>query len=98
MVKGSQEFLGTERVYRLLPMFAIPAILSGLVGAFYNIVDQIFIGRIVGLLGNAATNVAFPIVLLCTAVSIMAGVGCSAGCCSAGAAVCAGGHASAEAA
>ena len=79
MVKGSQEFLGTERVYRLLPMFAIPAILSGLVGAFYNIVDQIFIGRIVGLLGNAATNVAFPIVLLCTAVSIMAGVGCSAG-------------------
>jgi putative MATE family efflux protein len=74
-----KNFLGTESVYKLLPMFAIPTIISGLVGAVYNIVDQIFIGRIIGILGNAATNVAFPIVLLCTAVSIMAGVGCSAG-------------------
>jgi len=71
--------LGSASIYKLLPQFAIPAILSGLVSAVYNIVDQIFIGRVVGLLGNAATNIAFPVVLLCTAVSIMAGVGCSAG-------------------
>lgn len=72
-------FLGTESIYKLLPQFALPAIFSGLVTAVYNIVDQIFIGRVVGILGNAATNIAFPVVLLCTAVSIMAGVGCSAG-------------------
>ena len=78
-MSGQKNFLGTESIYKLLPMFAIPTIISGLVGAFYNIVDQIFIGHIVGILGNAATNIAFPIVLLCTAVSIMAGVGCSAG-------------------
>ena len=71
--------LRSASIYKLLPQFAIPAILSGLISAVYNIVDQIFIGRVVGLLGNAATNIAFPVVLLCTAVSIMAGVGCSAG-------------------
>ena len=78
-MQPSVNYLGTESIYKLLPQFALPAILSGLVTAIYNIVDQIFIGRVVGILGNAATNIAFPVVLLCTAVSIMAGVGCSAG-------------------
>ncbi|MBO4998348.1 MAG: MATE family efflux transporter [Lachnospira sp.] len=46
-----------------------------LVSSLYNIVDQIFIGRGVGLLGNAATNVAFPISIICTATALMLGIG-----------------------
>ena len=49
-----------------------------LVSALYNIVDQFFIGRSVGMLGNAATNVAFPLTITCTAVSLMCGIGGSA--------------------
>mgnify|MGYP000429387734 CR=1 FL=1 len=52
--------LGTAPVGGLIRKFAIPAIISMLVSAMYNIVDQIFIGQGVGMLGNAATNVAFP--------------------------------------
>jgi len=76
---NKRNFLETEKISVLLPKFAIPAIISGLITATYNIVDQIFIGNSVGMLGNAATNIAFPVVLVCTAVSIMSGVGCSAG-------------------
>lgn len=53
--------LATEKVERLILKFSIPAIISMLVSSLYNIVDQIFIGQGVGLLGNAATNIAFPI-------------------------------------
>ena len=53
--------LGTVKVTKLLPGFAIPCIIAMLVNALYNIVDQIFIGHGVGYLGNAATNVAFPL-------------------------------------
>ena len=53
--------LATEPVGRLIAKFAIPAIISMLVSSLYNIVDQIFIGQGVGMLGNAATNIAFPI-------------------------------------
>ena len=56
--------LAVERIGRLIAKFAIPAIISMLVSSLYNIVDQIFIGRGVGLLGNAATNVAFPVSVL----------------------------------
>ena len=52
--------LGTAPVGSLITKFAIPAIISMLVSALYNIVDQIFIGQGVGMLGNAATNIAFP--------------------------------------
>ncbi|MDR1042859.1 MAG: MATE family efflux transporter [Clostridiales Family XIII bacterium] len=62
-----------------MPKFTIPAIIANLITALYNIVDQIFIGNSVGLLGNAATNIAFPIAVVCTAVSIMAGVGSATG-------------------
>lgn len=55
--------------------FAIPAIISGLISAAYNIVDQIFIGQSVGLLGNAATNVAFPIVTISMSVALLFGIG-----------------------
>ena len=52
--------LGYEKEGKLLVGFAIPCIISMLVTSLYNIVDQIFIGQGVGLLGNAATNIAFP--------------------------------------
>ncbi|MDR3331660.1 MAG: MATE family efflux transporter [Synergistaceae bacterium] len=67
--------LATGGVGKLLLKFAIPSIISMLVGALYNIVDQIFIGQGVGMLGNAGTNVAFPLVLICMSVSLMLGVG-----------------------
>ena len=50
---------------------AIPAIVANVVNALYNIVDQIFIGQGVGYLGNAATNIAFPITTLCMAIGLM---------------------------
>lgn len=78
-INDKRNFLETEKISKLLPKFALPSIISGLVSASYNIIDQIFIGNNVGLLGNAATNITFPVVLVCTAVSIMSGVGCSAG-------------------
>ena len=46
-----------------------------LVSSLYNIVDQIFIGQGVGLLGNAATNIAFPITIICTATALLLGIG-----------------------
>ncbi|MDR3265752.1 MAG: MATE family efflux transporter, partial [Synergistaceae bacterium] len=67
--------LATGRVGLLLLKFAIPGTVAMLAGALYNIVDQIFIGRGVGMLGNAATNVAFPIVTICMSVSVLLGMG-----------------------
>lgn len=70
--------LGTAPVTGLIAKYAIPAIFSMLVTAAYNITDQIFIGNVVGMLGNAATNVAFPTVTLTTAFAQMAGIGTAA--------------------
>lgn len=67
--------LGTEDVKKLLFKFAVPSVIAMLVGALYNIVDQIFIGQSVGMLGNAATNVAFPLVTIATALGLLFGVG-----------------------
>ena len=67
--------LGYQPISRLLPKFAIPSIVSFLVSALYNIVDQIFIGQGVGQLGNSATTVAFPLVTICTALALLLGVG-----------------------
>ena len=61
--------LGIAPTGRLLAKFAIPAIISMLVNALYNIVDQIFIGQGVGMLGNAATNIAFPVTTISTAAA-----------------------------
>jgi putative MATE family efflux protein len=55
--------------------FAVPSIIAMIVGALYNIVDQLFIGQAVGTLGNAATNVVFPLTTSCLAVSLMFGIG-----------------------
>lgn len=72
--KGGHPML-TEPVGKLLPKFAVPAIIANLVSALYNIVDQIFIGNKIGYYGNAATNVAFPITTVCMALGLMIGVG-----------------------
>ncbi len=70
--------LGFEPIGQLLVRFALPAITSMIVNAIYNIVDQIFIGRGVGYLGNAATTIAFPIVTIMLAISTLIGAGGSA--------------------
>lgn len=70
--------LGYAPVMSLIRQFAVPAIISMLVNTIYNITDQIFIGHTVGMLGNAATNVAFPVVTLTTALSQLVGIGTAA--------------------
>lgn len=70
-----QNPLASEKIGRLIARFAIPAIISMLVSSLYNIVDQIFIGQGVGMLGNAATNIAFPISIICTATALLLGIG-----------------------
>ncbi|WP_347293004.1 MATE family efflux transporter [uncultured Brachyspira sp.] len=64
-----------EKIYKLLFKFGTPSIMSMLVGALYNIVDQIFIGQGVGINGNAATNVAFPLTTICVSISLFLGLG-----------------------
>ncbi len=67
--------MGTQPIKKLLLQLAIPAMIANVVNALYNIVDQIFIGQGVGYLGNAATNIAFPITTICLALGLMTGVG-----------------------
>jgi Na+-driven multidrug efflux pump len=67
--------LGSASITKLMLKFSIPSIISMLVGALYNIVDQLFIGQTVGMLGNAATNVAFPLSTSCIALSLLFGIG-----------------------
>ena len=73
---GQEEnILGTEKIGKLIRKFSVPAIISLLVNSLYNIVDQIFIGQGVGYLGNGATNIVFPIVVMSMALSFMIGDG-----------------------
>lgn len=67
--------LGELPVNGLLIKFAVPSIIAMLVSALYNIVDQFFIGRSVGGLGNAATNIAFPLSITCIAIALLFGIG-----------------------
>ena len=67
--------LGSEPVSKLMFRFAVPSIVAMLVGALYNIIDQLFIGRCVGTLGNAATNIAFPFSTSCVALALLFGIG-----------------------
>lgn len=67
--------LGYEKISRLLKNFAIPSIIAMLVSSLYNIVDQIFIGQGVGYLGNAATNVSYPLITICLAIALLIGIG-----------------------
>lgn len=70
--------LGKEKIGKLLLTFSVPCVISMLINSVYNIVDQIFIGQGVGYLGNAATNIIFPIVIMCNAIAGLIGNGCSA--------------------
>ena len=73
--KVEENVLGTEKIGVLLARFAIPGIAALVINALYNIVDQIFIGRGVGYLGNAATNVIFPLTTFAMALALMIGDG-----------------------
>lgn len=70
-----QNPLGVQPIPTLLRRFAIPSIVAMVVSSLYNIVDQIFIGQGVGYLGNAATNVAYPLTTICLAISLLIGIG-----------------------
>lgn len=74
-IAEEQNPLATEKIGKLIPKFAIPAIISMVVSSLYNIVDQIFIGQGVGMLGNAATNIAFPVTIISTATALLLGIG-----------------------
>ncbi len=67
--------LGTDRISTLVARFAVPSIIATLVSAVYNIADQLFIGNAVGTLGNAATNIAFPLSMLCASLALLFGIG-----------------------
>lgn len=74
-MEKEENILGTEKISKLILKFSIPTIISMVVTALYNIVDQIFIGRGVGYLGNGATNVVFPITVIAMALAFMIGDG-----------------------
>lgn len=74
------QFLGTEPVGKLMGRYAVPCIISLLVGALYNIVDQIFIANAsyLGSYDNAANTVVFPLTVVALAIAVMIGDGCCA--------------------
>ena len=77
---NSNQYLGTERIGKLMKQYALPCIISLLVGALYNIVDQIFIANAsyLGSYGNAANTVVFPLTVVALAIAVMIGDGCCA--------------------
>lgn len=79
-MEHSNEFLGTEHVGRLMGRYVVPCVISLLVGALYNIVDQIFIANAdyLGSYGNAANTVVFPLTVVALAIAVMVGDGCCA--------------------
>ena len=79
-MEHSNQFLGTERIGKLIKQYSIPCIISLLVGALYNIVDQIFIANAshLGSYGNAANTVVFPLTVVALAIAVMVGDGCCA--------------------
>ena len=79
MDNGNQ-FLGTERIGKLMRQYAVPCIISLLVGALYNIVDQIFIANAsyLGSYGNAANTVVFPLTVVALGIAVFIGDGCCA--------------------
>lgn len=67
--------LGYQPVGVLMKRLAIPAVVANVVNALYNVIDQIVIGQGIGFLGNAATNIAFPLTTICLALGLMIGIG-----------------------
>ncbi len=79
-MEKSQDFLATESVGRLMRKYAVPCVISLLVGALYNIVDQIFIANAsyLGSYGNAANNAVFPLTVIALGIAVCFGDGCCA--------------------
>lgn len=79
-MEQSQSYLATEKVGKLMGKYAVPCIISLLVGALYNIVDQIFIANAsyLGSYGNAANTVVFPLTVIALGIAVMIGDGCCA--------------------
>lgn len=73
-----QNPLGTEPIGKLILKYSVPTALTLMVNYFYNIVDQIFIGQCVGVIGMAATNVSMPFITISSAVALLIGDGCAA--------------------
>lgn len=80
MKETKQSYLATEKVGKLMGKYAVPCVISLLVGALYNIVDQIFIANAsyLGSYGNAANTVVFPLTVIALAIAVMIGDGCCA--------------------
>ncbi|MGN1155353.1 MAG: MATE family efflux transporter [Agathobacter sp.] len=80
MNEENQNFIAREKIGKLMQQYAIPCIISLLVGALYNIVDQIFIANAtyLGSYGNAANTVVFPLTVIALAIAVMIGDGCCA--------------------
>ena len=80
MDQKSNAFLETEPVGRLMAQYAVPCVISLLVAALYNIVDQIFIANAdyLGSCGNAANTVVFPLTVVALSIAVMIGDGCCA--------------------
>ena len=79
-LEQSNQYLGTQPVGRLMKQYAVPCIISLLVGALYNIVDQIFIANAsyLGSFGNAANTVVFPLTVVALGLAVFIGDGCCA--------------------
>lgn len=75
---SQSNYLGKEKLSKLLGKFAIPCILSLIISCLYNIVDQIFVGNMIGTAGNAATGIIFPITVIGWGVSLLFGDGAAA--------------------
>ncbi|MBR5485129.1 MAG: MATE family efflux transporter [Oscillospiraceae bacterium] len=75
---ANSNYLATEKISRLLFKFSVPTFLTLLVNQLYNLIDQIFIGQGIGIVGIAAANVAFPFFTICSALALWIGDGCSA--------------------
>ena len=72
------EQMRSQKIGRLLWSFSLPAITGMMVNSLYNIVDRIFLGRGVGSIAIAATTVAFPVMIILMAVSVLIGIGATA--------------------
>lgn len=79
-METANQYLGTEHIGKLMKKYAVPCIISLLVGALYNIVDQIYIANAsyLGSYGNAANTVVFPLTVVALAIAVMIGDGCCA--------------------
>lgn len=75
MTPSRNNILETENINRLILKFSLPSVIGMLVTSLYNIIDQIFIGHGIGIVGTATTNIAFPITTICTAISMLLGIG-----------------------